>query len=124
MLTQTTTEPTKTNVGTATKPQAPSFVITPPMDVLESADGLEVLVDLPGVTAEGLTLDLDDGVLTLTARRDSKLRDRSVIYKRRLVLPREISHEKLQAKLQDGVLILGLPKRAENKPRRIQVSTG
>ncbi|MBL9021717.1 MAG: Hsp20/alpha crystallin family protein [Myxococcales bacterium] len=124
MQTQITNEPTKTNNAVTVKAQTPTYVVTPLLDVYESADGLRVFVDLPGVTAEGLSLDLEEDVLTLVAKREPFGRDRAIHYKRRFMLPREVAQDRIEAKLQDGVLVLDLPKRAESKPRKISVTVG
>lgn len=101
-----------------------SIVITPAIDVYENADEVRVLVDLPGVTADALSLDLDKGVLVLRATREPRGRERALGYKRSFSIPREIADEQLTAKLDAGILTLVLPKRASSKPRSIKVSAG
>ncbi len=103
---------------------ADAYVVTPAIDVYEGAEELRVFVDLPGVAADGLDLDLDKEVLTLTANRAARGRDRAVTYKRRFALPREVAAENVSAKLEDGVLLLTLPKRAALRPRSIKVTSG
>ena len=49
--------------------EQPVRVIHPPVDALENEDGLLLRADLPGVSSDGLSIELDNGVLTLTARR-------------------------------------------------------
>ena len=46
---------------------------------------------------------------------------RSTAYRRSFVLGRELDTEKIQANLKDGVLKVRIPKRAEVKPRKIDV---
>ncbi len=41
----------------------------PPIDVIETEDGLEVSVALPGAAPEHVTIELEDGVLTVAAMR-------------------------------------------------------
>jgi HSP20 family molecular chaperone IbpA len=101
-----------------------SIVITPPIDVYESADEIRVYVDVPGVTQEALSLDLEKEVLTLRATREPRGRERTVVYKRSFAIPREVADEQLTAKLDAGVLTLLLPKRASSKPRSIKVNAG
>lgn len=117
----TVTPKTKDARSEATKD---SIVITPPIDVYENADEVRVFVDLPGVTLEALSLDLEKEVLTLRATREPRGRERTVLYKRSFSIPPEIADEQLTAKLDAGVLTLVLPKRASSKPRSIKVSAG
>jgi HSP20 family molecular chaperone IbpA len=117
----TVTPKTKDLRAEATKD---SIVITPPIDVYENTDEVRVFVDLPGVTLEALSLDLEKEVLTLRATREPRARERAVVYKRSFSIPREIADEQLTAKLDAGVLTLVLPKRASSKPRSIKVNAG
>ena len=49
---------------------------------------------------------------------------RSTLYRRSFVFSDELETEKTEANLKDGVLTVRIPKRAEVKPRRIDVRTG
>jgi len=48
---------------------------------------------------------------------------RSTVYRRSFVLSRELETSNIQATLKDGVLTVRIPKRAELRPRRIEVRT-
>jgi HSP20 family molecular chaperone IbpA len=120
--TQTNGNSERVQQAAQAKQAGAAYVMTPAIDVYEGAEELRVLVDLPGVAAEALSLDLDKEVLTLTANRAVGARERALTYKRRFSLPREVAAENISAKLEDGVLYLTLPKRAANKPRSIKVS--
>ncbi|NUP09839.1 MAG: Hsp20/alpha crystallin family protein [Polyangiaceae bacterium] len=98
--------------------------VTPPIDVLENANEWLVFADLPGVSADSLNLSLEKDTLTLTAERKSDIVDRSVVYKRAFFIPNEIDPDKIEAKLEDGVLTLRLPRRDSMKPRTIAVKAG
>lgn len=128
MQTTTTQQANGTPNTAARAPQkAPAdagYVVTPAMDVYEGPDHLLVLVDLPGVAAEALTLDLEREVIVLSAKREPRGRERAVTYKRTFAVPREIAAENASAKLENGVLQLTLPKRASQKPRQIKIAAG
>ena len=49
---------------------------------------------------------------------------RSTRYRRSFVLSSELDTDKVDARLKDGVLSIHIPKRAEAKPRKIEVTTG
>lgn len=93
--------------------------MTPPVDILEHEDGLVLVADLPGVTAENVQLDLDRQTLRLAARDERRAR----IYRRAFVVPATLDPDRIEATLERGVLRLMLPKRDEAKPRRIEVRT-
>jgi HSP20 family protein len=101
---------------------APETVLTPPIDVFEGNDSILVVVDLPGVKPEELALQIDKGVLTLTAPRTDALLESPHTYKRSFVLPRDVDADAIDAKLDRGVLALTLPRRAESKPKTVRVN--
>ena len=111
----------------------PSIVIVPPADVYEDADGITLQLDIPGVSKERLNLQANKNTLLIegNARLDmpqgmtALYADmRSTLYRRSFVLSDELESEKTEASLKDGVLTVRIPKRAEVKPRRIEVRTG
>jgi len=108
-------------------------VFTPDVDIFERDDVITVLADMPGVTPDNLTIDLRDGVLTLTGRVEPPeseketdvLREYQVgTFFRQFALPEAVDQGKIDARLNDGVLRLDLPKAEAARPRRIAVKTG
>jgi HSP20 family protein len=108
---------------------APERYITPPVDIFETAEGLTVVADLPGVEQKGLDVRVADGILTIqgsTAHvapgtpvdREYELLD----FYRQFELSEEVDSERISAELKHGVLTLRLPKKERAKPRRIEVS--
>ena len=92
-------------------------------DVTEDAENLYVKVELPGVKKEDITVELDDTVLTVTAKRAVKTPegDQNVEFKRSLDVPEGVDATKIQAAYENGLLTLTLPKPEVVKPRRIDV---
>ena len=114
-------------------PAEPRLLFNPPIDIYETPDGLVLYADLPGVTAEGLDLQVQDNRLTLFGRiqrQDSV--PVAVIHQeyqvgdflRSFILSDEVDHDHIHAKLANGVLRVELPRAARAKPRRIEVSPG
>lgn len=108
----------------------PALVIVPPADVFEQAEGITLQLDMPGVDKDRLNLQANRDTLLIegTARLDmpegmtALYADvRSTIYRRSFVLSDELESDKTEASLKDGVLTVRIPKRAELRPRRIQV---
>ncbi len=97
----------------------------PPVDIFENKDEILILADVPGVTPEGLALNLDKDQLTIDAHRTELAGDEpSFDYRRTFVVPRGIDADKISAHLTNGVLKLVLPKPAALKPRQIEVKAG
>ena len=104
----------------------------PNVDILEKADELLVLADVPGTTGEQIDVHFEDGELTIHAkvaprqRNDVEylLREYGVgDYYRTFRISEAIDAGKISAEYADGVLTLHLPKAEEAKPRKIAVKT-
>jgi HSP20 family protein len=105
----------------------------PAIDILESAQEVRLLVDLPGVAEDDVTLDLDREELTIAAvRRPNGGRpegqpvhgERAVGELRRVVrFSPDIDRARVQAQLAHGVLTVTLPKLEEVRPRRIALGS-
>jgi HSP20 family protein len=97
----------------------------PPVDIFESQDEILILADVPGVTTDGLAINLDRDHLTIDARRtQASTGEEAFDYRRTFVVPHGIEADKIAASLQNGVLRLSLPKPAALKPRQIEVKAG
>jgi HSP20 family protein len=110
-----------------------SFVMLPPADVFEDAEGITLQLDIPGVAKDRLNLQANKNTLLIegTARiempqgMEALYADvRSTLYRRSFVLSDELETDKTEANLKDGVLTVRIPKRAELRPRRIEVRAG
>lgn len=104
----------------------PERYAVPPVDIYEDQQGLVVLADLPGVTREGLSVQVEQGILTIDARveRDTpgRLLRREfsfVPFYRQFRIAEAIDSGKIRASLRNGVLRLELPRVEAAKPRRI-----
>lgn len=102
--------------------------IAPHVDVLENENEYLVLADLPGVAPEQMQIELKDGELSLRAPKtqqdgtDLMSGGRvSYEYTRRFRVPSGVQGDKIEAKLNLGVLELHIPKEEAKKPRQIQV---
>jgi len=105
--------------------------IPPVVDVYENVDELLLLVDVPGVTNDGIDVQLDKGQLTILAKRREDAAGSLVAgeyrpsdYLRIFSVPQGIDPSKIDAQLSGGVLRLRLPKSEAVKPRRIEVKQG
>ena len=107
--------------------------IAPAVDIYEDDAGITVVADMPGVSRERLEVQVDSDSLSITGDvaiptpegMDALYADvRTERYQRSFSLSRELDAENVEAQLRDGVLTLHIPKRAEHKPRKIEVQAG
>lgn len=105
---------------------------TPLIDIHEGPEGLVLEADLPGVAEDGITIQLEDNVLTLHARVGSPAPDgarplheeyRVGDYFRSFILSDEVERARIAAELKNGVLRLSLPKAERAKTRRIEIKS-
>ncbi len=117
---------------TAGEPTWAGTFFSPRVDIRSSDTGLTLVADLPGVSKDGLDIDLREGVLTLLGKvealpeewRPLQQEYRLGGYLRRFNISDDIDREAIAATLKDGVLTLDLPKVKEAQPRKIQVNVG
>ena len=111
----------------------PRLLFNPPIDIYETPDGLVLYADLPGVDSEGLDLQVQNNRLTLFGRVTTDVPQSAQMlhqeyhigdFLRSFSLSDEVDHERIHAKLTNGVLRVELPRAARAKPRRIEVSGG
>lgn len=111
-------------------PAASEPALRPNVDVFEDKDGITLIADLPGVTAEQLNVQVDKETLLIEARAEVAMpaglqalhaEVRSKAYRRSFALSGELDPDRIEARLKDGVLRLHIPKRSEVRPRKIEV---
>ena len=110
-----------------------AFVMVPETDVFENAHGITLQLDMPGVAKDRLNLQVNKNSLAIEGIAQIQMPEgisalhadvRSTHYRRSFVLSEELESEKIEASLKDGVLTVRIPKRAELRPRRIDVRAG
>jgi HSP20 family molecular chaperone IbpA len=121
----TTRESTQTQKARESGP-----TLRPPVNVFEDAEGITLEADMPGVSRDRLELQVDKDSLLIEGDvqvatpegMEALYADvRATRYSRSFALSRELDTENIDASLKDGVLRLRIPKRAEVRPRRIEV---
>ena len=109
------------------------LVFTPAVDIFETEKEITLLADMPGAKADDLTIDLRENILTLSADIDpvDDSNEEGILkeydtgrYYRQFTLGELISQENIDAKLNDGVLRLSLPKVEKATPKKITVKAG
>lgn len=102
----------------------------PAVDLCETADAFHITAELPGITRDQIRIELHEGRLTLTGRRDSRAPCEQYHqverghgeFARAFSLPPSADAGGIVADLRDGVLSITVPKTPERAPRRVAVS--
>jgi HSP20 family protein len=104
---------------------------TPACDIYEDEEGVSLRFELAGVEAKDVDIRFENGVLTLRGERKLEKEDKRENYHRielgygtftrSFSLPGTVDAEKIRAEAKNGVLAVTLPKKAEARPRSIQV---
>jgi len=118
---------TKTAQTPATREDTRHLI--PPVDIFETDKGLTVVADLPGVSRDGISVRVDDGVLTIEGKVKPVVHGEPLFngftlydYFRQFELSDRVDVGKIDAKYEQGVLTVHLPRAEAHKPRQIPVS--
>ena len=123
-------ETKSTNGGTTQKSSATGWSYHPRFDVIEDADEFALFIDLPGATADGIQITIDNRVLSIHGavptrqpRETEYLTQEYGVgdFDREVVLPDVVDPDRINAEYDHGVLTVHLPKAEEAKPRRIPI---
>ena len=97
----------------------------PAVNIKETKDDYMVMLAVPGMKKDDFNIDLEGNMLMISCEKEEKLDEKEVLFnrkeynyfnfKRSFTLPDEVKMENIQAKYEDGVLKLTLPKKEEAK---------
>ncbi len=106
------------------------YEAAPAVDIYENEDEILLHADMPGVVKEYISVDIDNGKLSISGVRKLMTKGAAsyeefsdVEYVRSFSVPQTIDVEKVEAELKNGVLKLHLPKSEAAKPRQIEIKT-
>ena len=100
---------------------------TPAADIYETDSGFLLALDLPGIDREALEIDAEDNRLVVKGTRtiDESKQHRTERprgkFLRTFSVPSSVDQGKIGAEYKDGVLQIRLPKRTEQKPKKIDI---
>ena len=105
----------------------------PALDVRETEDRFEVTLDLPGIDPEAVNVTYEDGMLTVTGKREFANEEKGETwhriersfgtFARSIRLPQAADADKIDASFDKGVLSVSVPKVEQAKPRTIEVKS-
>jgi len=109
----------------------PVSAFSPAFEVKETTDSFVLKADVPGVEEKDLDVAVHNGTLTVSGHRKAEERkdgESYALYERQygsftraFALPEMADGDRVDAKLENGVLTLTIAKRAEAKPRKISI---
>jgi HSP20 family protein len=104
----------------------------PAMDLVETGEHYVLRADLPGLSEEDVSIELEDSVLTISGERKTKHQPQEQGYyrlerafgafSRSLTLPEGVDPENVQAQFDRGVLEVTIPKPEQKKPRTVTIT--
>ena len=107
-------------------------VVVPRVDVVDEGDAYQLIVEMPGVSKDSLSVHLEAEALLLCGARKAidgeRLRRNGrraeLPFEARITLGGDVDRSKIRVRLEDGLVYVKLPRREEDKPRKIEVETG
>jgi HSP20 family protein len=100
-------------------------------NIFENNDGYMIQMNAPGVKQEDLNIEYNNGILVLSVKRENNADDKDVFlrqerpefdFQRSFSIPENADVNKIEAKLENGMIMIHIGKLAEKKPKKIQVS--
>ena len=106
--------------------------IAPSMDLAETENELIVKAELPGLTDKAVDVTLKDDVLTIKGEKKQESREKGKHYhrversfgsfQRAFRLPSPVDAKAVNAKFENGILEITLPKAEEARPKKIEIN--
>ena len=104
----------------------------PQVQLSDQGEALHVFADVPGFAPDELSVSLEQGTLTIRGERSDEVPQGYSVHRkergpqsfaRAFVLPTRVEGDQVEAKLNNGILELRMPKVAAERPRQISVKT-
>jgi len=105
----------------------------PTTNVVESAEGVEVTAELPGMKPEDFTVEVKNGALWISGEKKEEKEEKGKTFhrversygefRRVISLPATVAEDKVTAEYKAGVLRITIPKTAEARPKKIEVKS-
>lgn len=107
--------------------------MVPALDMSETDTAIDVRMDLPGVTAKDIDIQVNGNVLTVSGRREEEKEEKGKSFhrverrygnfSRSVTLPSPVVESEVAAEYHEGVLTIKLPKTVESKAHKIKVKS-
>ena len=110
-----------------------SRMLAPPLDMIETEKTISLKLDLPGVSPKEIDVQVSGNQLIVSGERKEEREEkgetfhrverRTGRFSRSILLPCDVQDDKVDAKYQDGVLKITLPKTSEATTRHIEIKS-
>jgi len=104
----------------------------PAVDIKEEEKEFKLIADIPGVDPKNIEVHMENGILTIKGERESEKKTEREGYKRierehgvfyrRFTMPDSVNAEGIEAKCDNGVLTVSIPKQEAIQARKITVN--
>jgi HSP20 family protein len=104
-----------------------------PTDVSEDENALQISMELPGVEPDDVRLSLENNVLTIRGEKRQQIDENNErvhrfervygVFERTFALPNTVDPDNIEARFENGVLIVRIPKAERARPREIRVKS-
>ena len=105
----------------------------PPCDIFEDKDSVRIIMEVPGVKPEDVRLSLENNLLTVRGEKKQVAEEKADrvhryersygIFERAFALPSSVNADAIEARYENGILTVSLPKAERARPRQIEVKT-
>jgi len=103
----------------------------PKVDVIDYDDRITIEAEIPGLSKKEVSVDLEENILTISGAKQSKDESLEIKYirkelkrssfKRSFKLGENINQKNVNADFNNGVLLITLPKKEPEKPKKIKI---
>jgi HSP20 family protein len=103
----------------------------PPVDILEDAEAIRIMAEVPGVNPSDVKISLENNVLRIQGAKQQVSQERTErvhryertfgTFERSFTLPATVDASGIKAAYEHGILTVTLPKAEKAKPRQIEV---
>jgi HSP20 family protein len=104
-----------------------------PTDVSEDENALQITMELPGVNPDNVRLSLENNVLTIRGEKQQEFDENNErihrservygVFERTFVLPNTVDPDRIEARFENGVLVVRIPKAERARPREIPLTS-
>jgi HSP20 family protein len=104
----------------------------PRVDILENDEAYQVTAELPGIKKEDVEITVENNVLSLKGERKfekdvnkesyHRIERAYGTFARSFTLPTRVAQDKVEAKFDNGLLLITIPKAAEARPKKIEIA--
>jgi HSP20 family protein len=109
-----------------------TVAFTPAVDIVETKSGYRLTADVPGLSADEIDITVESGTLTISGERKTEQTEEKEGYRRiersfgqfrrSFSLPKGVDLDGIQATVENGQLVLEIPKPVAELPRKVRVS--